>query len=415
MKILQALTQSLFTTFIALLLFGPLLCLVLQGYSVEFMQSRLFWLIGLVFAGRFSFELFKKNTLLVKLFSSINKQFKQKAAIEKLNPAHQGWKWVLLIVCLTLPFMISKYWLSICILSLIYILLGLGLNIVVGLAGLLNLGFVAFYAIGAYTFALGAQFLHIGFWTALPLGALVAALLGALLAFPVLRMYGDYLAIVTLGFGEIVRLVLTNWISFTGGPNGVQLPALSLFHLTFSPNATENKTPFHEFFNLPYDALYRYIFLYLFLLLIVALTIHLIARLQRMPLGRAFEALREDEIACRSLGINHVTTKLWAFSLSAMIGGIGGVFFAQLEGFVSPASFTFMESALILSIVVLGGMGSTIGVILAALILTLLPEFLRDFSEYRMLAFGALMILMMIWRPQGLIKLSRFSFERPSP
>ncbi len=149
------------------------------------------------------------------------------------------------------------------------------------------------------------------------------------------------------------------------------------------------------------------------LLLTVCLVLRLINRLRRMPLGRTFEALREDEIACRSLGINHVTTKLWAFSLGAMIGGIGGVYFAALEGFVDPGSFTFIESALILSIVVLGGMGSTLGVVIAALILTLLPEFLRDFAEYRMFIFGALMVIMMIWRPQGLIKFARFSFARP--
>ncbi len=413
MRMLQSLKKASISTFIILIMLGPLLCLVLEGFQLEFKPLRALWLIGIVFGARFGFELLKHNTYIEHARNAINKQFKQRAPIEKLQLRHIGWMWFLFIACLLLPLFISKYWLSIAILCLIYILLGLGLNIVVGLAGLLNLGFVAFYAIGAYSFALGAQYLHLGFWSALPFGALVAALLGALLAFPVLRMYGDYLAIVTLGFGEIVRLILNNWSDFTGGPNGMSVPVPELFHLSFSSQPVNGKTPFHEFFHLPYDTLYRYLFIYILLLLIVGFTILLIARLQRMPLGQAFEALREDEIACRSLGINHVTTKLWAFSLSAMIGGIGGVFFASLEGFVSPSSFTFIESALILSIVVLGGMGSTVGVILAAVILTVLPEILRDFSEYRMLVFGALMIMMMIWRPQGLIKFSRFSFEKP--
>ncbi|MBS0286783.1 MAG: DUF3382 domain-containing protein [Proteobacteria bacterium] len=396
MKIFIAIKNALISSLFALLLFGPILCFVLQGYQLDIISWRAWWILGLVFAGQFCLDILKENAPLIHLVKDINKQFKQKARIEKFKTIPHRFVWV--FVCLTLliiPFLISKYWLSVAILCLIYILLGLGLNIVVGLAGLLNLGFVAFYAIGAYSYALGAQYFHLGFWSALPCGAILAALLGALLAFPVLRMVGDYLAIVTLGFGEIVRLVLNNWSSLTGGPNGVEVPAPS-------------------FFNIPIDTSHRYLFIYIVLFFIVTLTVHFISRLQRMPLGRAFEALREDEIACRSLGINHVTTKLWAFSLSAMIGGIAGVFFATLEGFVSPSSFTFAESALILSIVVLGGMGSTIGVILAALVLTLLPEFLREFSEYRMLVFGGLMVAMMLWRPQGLIKFSRFAFEKPT-
>jgi branched-chain amino acid transport system permease protein len=318
---------------------------------------------------------------------------------------------VLAALGLIFPFIVGKYWLSVAILCLIYVLLGLGLNIIVGLAGLLNLGFVAFYAIGAYSYALGALYLNMGFWLAIPFSALMAGLFGTLLGFPVLRMYGDYLAIVTLGFGEIIRLVLNNWASFTNGPNGIEIKSPTIFNLTFSSH-DKNLTPFHEYFGLNYDSSYRYIFLYLVIFLIICLTLRFVVRLQRMPLGRAFEALREDEIACRSLGINHVTTKLIALSLGAMIAGIGGVFYASLEGFVDPASFTFVESALILSIVVLGGMGSTLGVVIAAIILTLLPEFLREFSEYRMLIYGALLVLMMIWRPQGLIKFKRQSFTK---
>ncbi|MBS0288673.1 MAG: branched-chain amino acid ABC transporter permease [Proteobacteria bacterium] len=392
--ILRALKDSFIVATLGFVMIGPMVSFILSGYTVDLKLQRLPWLFCLLFLLRFLFILLSTNPTLRQLVSFINKQFKKKAPIEKLHPAHPRWIWVIALIACILPLIISKYWLSVAILSLIYILLGLGLNIVVGLAGLLNLGFVAFYAIGAYTFALGAQYLHISFWLAIPFAALLAGLFGALLAFPVLRMYGDYLAIVTLGFGEIVRLIINNWASFTGGPNGVQIPKFMFFGTHLNAGA-------------------RYIVLYLMLLMMVGLTLHLINRIRHMPLGRAFEALREDEIACRSLGIYHVSTKLWAFSLGAMIGGMGGVFFAALEGFVDPGSFTFMESALILSIVVFGGMGSNLGVVLAALILTLLPEVLREFSGYRMLIFGALMVMMMIWRPQGLIKFSRFSYVQP--
>lgn len=294
----------------------------------------------------------------------------------------------------------------------IYIVLGLGLNIVVGLAGLLNLGYVAFYAVGAYAFALSAEYWHLGFWTALPLGAMLAGALGALLAFPVLKMHGDYLAIVTLGFGEIVHIILNNWSAFTGGPNGIAAPYPTLFGLEFTRVAQHNGIPFHEFFKIPYHLSYRYIFLYYILFALVVATFYFASRLQRMPLGQAFEALREDEIACESLGGNPVTIKLAAFSIGAFIGGLGGVCFAAFEGFVNPASFTFIESAFILAIVVLGGMGSTLGVIVAAIALTLLPEMLRDLAEYRMLIFGIIMVLMMIWRPEGFIRFKRAFIPR---
>jgi branched-chain amino acid transport system permease protein len=306
----------------------------------------------------------------------------------------------------------GKYWLTVSISILIYILLGLGLNIVVGLAGLLDLGFVAFYAVGAYTYALGSLYWDIGFWTAIPLGMLIAATLGAVLAFPVLRMHGDYLAIVTLGFGEIVNRILNNWMSFTKGPNGVSFSDPMLFGLEFTRKAHQGGTPFHEYFNLPYTKEYFYLFIYCVLFLAVCLIVKLVSRLKALPIGRAWEALREDEIACRSLGINHVTTKLTAFSMGAMIGGLGGVFFAAYQGFVNPISFTFIESAMILAIVVLGGMGSVLGVITAAVLLTLLPEVLREFSEYRMLVFGIMMVLMMVWRPRGLIRNVRLSLDR---
>lgn len=319
-------------------------------------------------------------------------------------------------LCLPLIFfyfgIFGKSWATSLTMAMIYVLLGLGLNIVVGLAGLLDLGFVAFYAVGAYFLALGAQYLDIGFWTALFLAPLLAAVCGGLLGFPVLKMHGDYLAIVTLGFGEIIRLVLVNWVEFTGGPNGIPAPSPTLFNIEFVRRAKDGVVPFHEFFGLPFSADYKYIFIYLLLFVITLLVLGVFTQLRVMPIGRSWEALREDEIACRSLGIHHVTVKLSAFMLGAFTGGIAGVFFATTQGFVSPMSFNFFESVLILCIVVLGGMGSSIGVIIAAFTLTLLPEFLRDFAGYRILLFGLLMILMMIWRPNGLLRQKRPVFER---
>ena len=313
-------------------------------------------------------------------------------------------RWIIpLLVGLAIvfPFLATKYLLTVAILGLIYVLLGLGLNIVVGLAGLLDLGYVAFYAIGAYGLALGYQYLGLGFWAMLPLGAVMAALAGALLGFPVLRMHGDYLAIVTLGFGEIIRLVLNNWVSFTGGPNGVPVPSPTLFGLEFTRRAKDGGIPIHEFFHVSYNPNLKFIFLYAVLCLVVMLVLLVKHRLTRMPIGRAWEALREDEIACRAMGLNHVLVKLSAFMLGASTAGIAGVFFASYQGFVNPTSFTFFESALILAIVVLGGMGSTLGVVLAAFVLTVTPELLRGFDEYRVLLFGVLMVMMMIWRPRG--------------
>jgi len=403
---IHILKDALFTTLIVAILLGPFFSFILKGFSVEFTGYRLTSLVLCVFVGRLVFSLLLKNQKVQHLLQKINRSLYQKTKVVQTK-SHRRSLIIIAIIALLIPFMISKYWLSVAIIALIYVLLGLGLNIVVGLAGLLDLGYVAFYAIGAYGVALSAHYLHLGFWSALPFAALLSALFGAILSFPVLRMHGDYLAIVTLGFGEIIRLILTNWASFTGGPNGIEVPDLTLFGLEFSRVAKQHGVPFHEFFGLPYDTSYRYFFIYFVLLVVVTLMLRFVNRLKQMPLGRAWEALREDEIACRSLGINPVVTKLAAFTLGAMIGGIGGVFFATFEEFINPASFTFLESALILSIVVLGGMGSSLGVVLAAILLTLLPELFRQFSEYRMLFFGSVMVLMMIWRPQGLIRMSR--------
>src|SRR6476619_5916108 len=283
---------------------------------------------------------------------------------------------------------------------LIYVMLGWGLNIVVGLAGLLDLGYVAFYAVGAYSYALLAKTFGLSFWLLLPLAGCLAAFWGILLGFPVLRLRGDYLAIVTLAFGEIIRLVLINWVPVTNGYAGItSIPRPTFFGLPF--NASDSG--FAAFFGLEFTPRYRTIFLFYVILALALLTNWVTLRLRRLPVGRAWEALREDEIACRSLGINTTNTKLTAFAIGAGFGGFAGSFFATRQGFISPESFTFGESALVLAIVVLGGMGSQLGVAVAALVMLGGFELFREFQLYRMLVFGFAMVLIMIWRPRGLV------------
>ena len=296
---------------------------------------------------------------------------------------------------------------------LIYVMLGWGLNIVVGLAGLLDLGYVAFYAVGAYSYALLAKTFGLSFWLLLPLAGVLSSFWGILLGFPVLRLRGDYLAIVTLAFGEIIRIVIINWVDLTNGYAGITgIPRPTFFGIPF--NADDNG--FAAVFGLENSPLYRVIFLYYIILALALLTAFVTVRLRRLPVGRAWEALREDEIACRSLGINTTNTKLTAFAMGAMFAGFAGSFFATRQGFISPESFTFLESATILSIVVLGGMGSQIGVAIAAIAMIGGTEIMRELdflkqifgptfdpTQYRMLLFGFAMVLIMIWRPRGLI------------
>jgi branched-chain amino acid transport system permease protein len=307
-----------------------------------------------------------------------------------------------------------RYLFDLSILVLTYVMLGWGLNIVVGLAGLLDLGYVAFYAVGAYVFALLATTFGLGFWICLPIAGAAAALWGIILGFPVLRLRGDYLAIVTLAFGEIVRIILLNWTPVTNGPNGISdIPKPTFFGLPFSAHGD---VTFSSFFSLRYDPLHGIIFLYYVILSLALITNLVTIRLRRLPIGRAWEAMREDEIACRSLGINTTITKLTAFATGALFGGLAGSFFATRQGFISPESFTFIESAIILAIVVLGGMGSQLGVAIAAIVMVGGFEALRHteglqsiFSEgfdpalYRMLLFGIAMVGIMVWRPRGII------------
>ena len=300
---------------------------------------------------------------------------------------------LLAAAALAYPFLVSTYQVNIMVTALMYVVLGLGLNIVVGQAGLLHLGYAAFYAAGAYTYALLNHHFGIGFWTALPLGGLVAMLLGILLGFPVLRLRGDYLAIVTLGFGEIVRLVLENWNAFSFGPSGI------------------SGIPRPGFFGIEMNLHGATVYLYFLMIGLCLLTVFVVRRLQDSRIGRAWIALREDEIACQAMGIDKTRAKMTAFALGSTWAGLVGVIFAAKTTFVNPASFTFLESAMILSMVVLGGMGSILGVALGAFILVLLPEYLRVFSDYRMLLFGIIMVIMMVFRPQGLVSGIRRTYE----
>jgi branched-chain amino acid transport system permease protein len=320
---------------------------------------------------------------------------------------------VMLLLAVILPFanivpglkeLADRRVLDIGILVLTYVMLGWGLNIVVGLAGLLDLGYVAFYGVGAYSYALLAQSTGLGFWTCLPFAGIMAATAGVLLGFPVLRLRGDYLAIVTLGFGEMVRVVLTNWVKLTNGPAGIgDIPRPTFFGLQLVPPGVGGGPNFFTFFGLQYAPITRIIFLYYVILGLAMITNLFTLRIRKLPIGRAWEALREDEVACASLGINPRNTKLTAFAIGAMFAGFAGTFFATRAAFISPESFSFIESAVILAIVVLGGMGSQVGVVFAAIVLIGMPELFRELHQYRMLAFGAAMILIMVWRPRGML------------
>ncbi|MDE2030162.1 MAG: high-affinity branched-chain amino acid ABC transporter permease LivM, partial [Alphaproteobacteria bacterium] len=274
--------------------------------------------------------------------------------------------------------MASRYALDVATMVLTYVMLAWGLNITVGYAGLLDIGYAGFYAIGAYCYALLSQHIGIGFWSCLPLAGLAAAFTGFLLGFPVLRLRGDYFAIVTLGFGEIVRLVATNWTDLTNGPNGIAgIPRPTFFGLKFARFAPDGQTTFADFFHIAFNPNQRIIFLYYIILVLAVLVGLLATRLRRLPLGRAWESFRENEIACASLGINSTWIKIAAYSLGALVAGLAGAFFAARQGFVSPESFTFTESATVLAIVILGGIGHPLGIVLASIFIIGMPELFR--------------------------------------
>jgi branched-chain amino acid transport system permease protein len=404
---------------VALGLFAPIVGLRTepgpQGLSLVARPLAVAVLVGLVFAGR----------LLM-----LNRRARRRHAAPVARPARRGRLVApaLLAAAVLLPALAGRATIDLGILVLSFVMLGWGLNIVVGLAGLLDLGYVAFYAVGAYGYALIATTWGLGFWTCLPLAGLLAAAFGIALGAPVLRLRGDYLAIVTLAFGEIIRVVLINWTSLTGGPNGIAgIPRPTLFGLRFVNSAGPGT--FAGAFGIAPSPTQRVAFLYYVILALALLTNWVSLRLRRQPLGRAWEALREDEIAARALGINITKTKLSAFAIGAAFAGLAGAFFATRQAFVSPESFTFIESATVLAIVVLGGLGSQLGTALAALFMIGGVESLRGLlarlagalqnetfaalatalPTYRMLIFGAALVVVMIVRPRGFI-----SARRPS-
>ena len=300
---------------------------------------------------------------------------------------------IVLVVAVIYPFLTSMYQTNIMISALIYVILALGLNIVIGLGGMLHLGYAAFYAVGAYTYGILNHFFGVGFWVALPIAGVVSGLFGILLGVPVLRLRGDYLAIVTLAFVEIVRIVLTNFEALSLGPSGIKgIDRPALFGIDFA---------------LP-DTI-RYIYFICLVCVIVAIIV--INRLENSRIGRQWVAMGEDDIASRAMGVNTTKAKLTAFALSAVFAGVAGVLFAAKTTFINPESFRVWESVLVLSMVVLGGMGSIPGVILGAMILILLPEYLRAFSQYRLLIFGAVLVLMMVFKPDGLIPKRRKAYR----
>jgi branched-chain amino acid transport system permease protein len=394
--------KALISALVALVLFSLMIGVRTEAGSAG---QLIYWtrfddlatIVGVVFGGSIVIELLRQWWGPAPAATVVPPSVKKTLAIARraITP-------LLLIFALLVPviFYDQRYVLDTGIQVLTYVMLGWGLNVVVGLAGLLDLGYVAFYAVGAYSYALLATNFGLSFWVCLPLAGMLAACWGVMLGFPVLRLRGDYLAIVTLAFGEIIRLVIINWQSLTGGPNGVSpIPRPTLFGipLTPGPNGLAARL------GIEFSPTHRIVFLFYIILTLALLTNWVTIRLRRLPIGRAWEALREDEVACRALGINITTTKLTAFATGAMFGGFAGAFFATRQGFISPESFTFQESALVLAIVVLGGMGSQLGVALAALTLIGGFELFRGFDQYRMLVFGMAMVLLMIWRPRGLI------------
>jgi branched-chain amino acid transport system permease protein len=386
--------------FVALLLFGPFLGLQLGdnnagNLTLSTRPELLAIAVGLTFAARFLLLLWHERR------SRRKPNMRVAAAVAKSGKFVGP---VLLVAVVLMPIIpgVENSYIDLGVLIMTYVMLGWGLNIVVGLAGLLDLGYVAFYAVGAYSYALLSQNFGLGFWECLPLCGILAAAWGIFLGFPVLRLRGDYLAIVTLAFGEIIRLVITNWVALTGGPNGIDsIPHPSFFGLTF--DMAGGPGTFAGFFNVTPTPGQRTTYLYYIILALALLTNWVTLRLRRQPLGRAWEALREDEIACRSLGINLRNTKLTAFAIGAMFGGFAGCFFATRESFISPDSFTFIESATVLAIVVLGGAGSQLGIVLAAMVMIGVPELLQSLQIYRMLIFGIALVVIMVVRPRGFI------------
>jgi branched-chain amino acid transport system permease protein len=310
-----------------------------------------------------------------------------------------NWVWITLILgfALVYPQFAGRYGTDVAINVMLYICLGLGINVVVGLAGMLDLGYIAFYGVGAYTYALLNVTYGLAFWVCLPFSAIFACIAGCIVGYPTLRMRGDYLAIVTLGFGEIIRIILNNWMSLTNGPNGILgIKPIGIYIPIF-----ENGLTFEHIW------VKKLQLFYYFALGLAIFAAFAVRRLNFSRVGRAWESIREDETAAELMGVNTFIYKLLAYAMGATFAGLAGAFFAARMKFVSPESFTFLESAMVLCMVVLGGMGSIPGIILGVIALIALPEVFRELNSYRMLVFGATMIIMMLFRPSGLIPAKR--------
>lgn len=310
-----------------------------------------------------------------------------------------NWFWMTLILgfALVYPQFAGRYGTDVAINVMLYICLGLGINVVVGLAGMLDLGYIAFYGVGAYTYALLNVTYGLAFWVCLPFAGIFACIAGCIVGYPTLRMRGDYLAIVTLGFGEIIRIILNNWMSLTNGPNGILgIKPIGIYIPIF-----ENGLTFEHIW------VKKLQLFYYFALGLAIFAAFAVRRLNYSRVGRAWESIREDETAAELMGVNTFIYKLLAYAMGAAFAGLAGAFFAARMKFVSPESFTFLESAMVLCMVVLGGMGSIPGIILGVIALIALPEVFRELHSYRMLVFGATMVIMMLFRPSGLIPAKR--------
>lgn len=342
------------------------------------------------------FYITKRSGVLDSVTDPFSRKMGKVSATAKVMPS-SVWMVILCVFLLIYPLVTNRYAIDVAISVLFYVCLGMGLNIVVGLTGMLDLGYIAFYGVGAYTYALLNVAYGMPFWLCLPLAGGFACIAGCIVGYPTLNMRGDYLAIVTMGFGEITRIVLNNWMSLTNGPNGILgIKPISIIIPTF-----HNAVSFEVFW------IKKLNIFYYFALALAVLSIIAVNHLKNSRIGRAWESIREDETAAELMGVNTFRFKLLAYAVGSVFAGLAGAFFAARMRFVSPESFTFIESCMVLCMVVLGGMGSIPGIALGVIVLIALPEVFRQFAMYRMLVFGASMIIIMLFKPDGLIPAKR--------
>lgn len=398
-----------FKKFIIYSLFLAILILPMVGFKTAVFDAPRAFTVWGVFSGLLGLGLLFKalrKSQAYHHFSDPLSQWRSRLGGKAAAVPTKFYLAALIGVVAVFPLLADNYMIDVGITCLIYILLGLGLNIVVGLAGLLDLGYIAFYAVGAYTYSLLNLNFGLGFWTCLPIGIVLGAITGCIIGYPTLKMRGDYLAIVTLGFGEIIRLVLNNWDKLTKGPNGLMgMAKPTLIYPGFVDGGL-------TWLSYPLKSLHS---LYYLIFILAILTIIGTNRLDKSRIGRAWVAIREDEVAAELSGVPTTWLKLLAYAMGAAFASVGGAFFAAKLSYTNPNFFIFMESCIVLCIVVLGGVGSISGIVLAAIILISVPEFFRELQDYRMLAFGGAMTAMMVLRPAGLIPATRRKRELVEP